>query len=490
MRNIRQIGLLGLLLSVAGGCSEQGVTAPQPIQRIVAPTSISITPSNNMVTAASVLLAGATGEARIEYQSVDLKDTVQTPWGAADKGLAVLGLRGGQTYRLHITLRGVAEGDTLARDTVYTTPPYPDVVAQMHTEVLSGRPLSGGYILTSALGADGHSYMVAFDGQGLVRWYRDMGIGPLEEIKQQPTGTFTAYRGGSRGWDLIPGAYVEVSPLGDSLRSWSAGAGEFTDGHELWLRNEEGHVAAYLSGYTPGIFDRSTVGGGLDTIAMHQILRLRSNLAPDPYQVQATGPIGVDTLLNGWNYWKASDFIEPPQNLGDLDHPNAITFDGAGNPIVSFRNLGAIVKLDKAGGGVLWQLGGDRSDFKIVGDPWGFFSAQHCVRMLANGHILVFDNGWRHTPQRSRVVEYALDEARRTATFVWQYVPSPDIFTAYTGSVARLANGNTLIGWASESLVDEVDAQGQLVSRIRPYATQRGGASFYRVTPVASLYPQ
>lgn len=71
---------------------------------------------------------------------------------------------------------------------------------------------------------------------------------------------------------------------------------------------------------------------------------------------------------------------------------------------------------------------------------------------LSSGRILVlglrlFDNGTRHPTAESRAVEYQLDTTAHTATFVWQYQHRPPFFTAFTGSVRRLVNGNTVIGW-------------------------------------------
>jgi Arylsulfotransferase (ASST)/Secretion system C-terminal sorting domain len=59
----------------------------------------------------------------------------------------------------------------------------------------------------------------------------------------------------------------------------------------------------------------------------------------------------------------------------------------------------------------------------------------------------LFDNGNQHTPNYSRAVEYKLDEQNKTADLVWEYRHNPDIYNAAMGSVERLPNGNTLIGW-------------------------------------------
>jgi hypothetical protein len=48
-------------------------------------------------------------------------------------------------------------------------------------------------------------------------------------------------------------------------------------------------------------------------------------------------------------------------------------------------------------------------------------------------------------------LEYSLDEHAKTATVVWQFAHSPEIKSIAMGSVQRLSNGNTLIGWGTAS---------------------------------------
>ena len=76
----------------------------------------------------------------------------------------------------------------------------------------------------------------------------------------------------------------------------------------------------------------------------------------------------------------------------------------------------------------------------------------------------MFDNGNLHTTQVSRACEYKLDQVNKTATLVWQYHNTPEIYTFAMGSVERLPNGNTLIGWGANTTssvaATEVDPYG------------------------------
>ena len=84
-----------------------------------------------------------------------------------------------------------------------------------------------------------------------------------------------------------------------------------------------------------------------------------------------------------------------------------------------------------------------------------YFSFQHDAREIPDsaGYITLFDNGNQHPTPYSRAVEYKLDEQNLTATLVWEYIHNPVIFNSAMGSVQRLSNGNTLIGWGYSSLL-------------------------------------
>ena len=177
----------------------------------------------------------------------------------------------------------------------------------------------------------------------------------------------------------------------------------------------------------------------------------------------------------------------PRLNNPDYAHINSVVSVGDGDIIASFRHLSAAYRIATvahdgyAPGDIVWKLGGRDSTFAFVDDPFpGGPCAQHTVSELPNGHFLVFDNGTdgfcvdpsdRLGPGvargRTRVTEYALDlEAtpQPTATLVWSYAPAGK-YAQFAGSSRRLANGNTLIGWAADrsALATEVDAAGTTV---------------------------
>lgn len=202
--------------------------------------------------------------------------------------------------------------------------------------------------------------------------------------------------------------------------------------------------------------------------------------------------------------WSSGDHFDDedtyvPDASEDYAHINSVQLLPDGDYVASFRNMSTVLRIagsDHDGhrkGDVIWHLGGRHNDFDFVGDDLGGPCAQHTAYVQPNGHLTVFDNGAKADPggfapeQRAdmcpdpedpdgariarphtRVTEYALDEERHTATLVWEYRPD-DHYSVFAGSAQRLANGNTLIGWAltgnpgDSTDVTEVNAAKEIV---------------------------
>ncbi len=161
--------------------------------------------------------------------------------------------------------------------------------------------------------------------------------------------------------------------------------------------------------------------------------------------------------------WSSFDYLPITDTFGDtlaaaIDyaHTNAVEPDNDGNLLISNRAMSDIVKIDRNTGEIIWRLGGKRNQFTFLGEhPENnplYFTNQHNIKRLPNGNVTLFDNGNLHKPQYSRAVEYRLDEVNRTATLVWEYRHTPDLYASANGSVQRLPNGNTFIGWGDVGL--------------------------------------
>lgn len=134
----------------------------------------------------------------------------------------------------------------------------------------------------------------------------------------------------------------------------------------------------------------------------------------------------------------------------DYVHMNSLQIDPFdGNLIVSLRHTNSILKLDRKTGATLWTLGGRSDDFGLPAEQ--LFSHQHHARMLADGTMLIFDNGNNAHP--TRVIELALDETNKTvksfAVVVERAAEQPD--TAFMGSAFRFGQGRYLVGWGGHA---------------------------------------
>ena len=85
------------------------------------------------------------------------------------------------------------------------------------------------------------------------------------------------------------------------------------------------------------------------------------------------------------------------------------------------------------------------------------------------------------------MVEYQIDETAHTATMVWQYQHAPALFTQFTGSVQRLQNGNTFIGWTWPPVSGQEIASDGTTAWEAPLVTPRSQLP-YRLTKIRSLY--
>lgn len=117
------------------------------------------------------------------------------------------------------------------------------------------------------------------------------------------------------------------------------------------------------------------------------------------------------------------------------------------NVLLTSRNQNRIFIVNLQTGSLVWAWGENE------------LQAPHYATWLANGNMLVFDNGIDRG--RSRVVEVN----PHSETIVWQYPSGTEVglFTRTRGGAQRLANGNTLIVESNRGRAFEITPQGDLV---------------------------
>jgi hypothetical protein len=434
--------------------------------------------SNNVLSAIVTCSVRGVDSVRVRFRAAD-GDSGATPFARPSAGsvrIAVLGLRPSTRYALAIEAVGAGESISLADSVV--TAALPDAIQSLHLRG-GGSPSAHYTLVVPILGdtlSDTDGYVVVFDGAGEVRWYRRFpNLWPIE-AKQQANGNITVYVGRSFGWQPVKGHFEELAADGTVVRTFAAATPYYTDPHELLLSSAGSDVTAvHMLEYELRTFDLSALGGAPDALlAVHTIER--QNAA------------GVTVFRwRSVDHFDAQDWATALPAIPDIDHPSSLALDRDGNYIVSFQGLDEITSIDAVTGAIRWRFGGRHNQFRIIGDPLGGFSGQHHVQMLSNGHLIMMDNHVR-TRGPARAVEYVLDLQTMTATMVWEYRPSPGIVSMSMGSVQRLDDGTTLVGFGAAGRVAE--GGGGVVTWSATLTAGVAGAPvpFYRAVSVESLY--
>lgn len=462
------------LALVASACSDSS-TSPKSVLATV--RGVSAEPNPNSVLSAIMYFTAEHAESASVSFTASTDPGSSTPWYRVANGfgrITVLGLLPNTDYTLTLHVAGQT---TVSQPVPFTTDSLPHLIRRLSLTPSQGT-LGSGYTLLAALSTTDTVTAVAFDSIGRVRWYHLIPHWNSGDIKMQHNGNYTAALSGVGGSAAGPGEYQEFSPAGNLVATYNVPAG-YPDFHEFWLTGDSVNgYSAHMWGYAEiRPLDLTSLGGTANEPEYGHTL----------FRESANGY--VQFAYTTWNYFSVADWIEPTccaPNL-DFDHPNVLDFAPDSNYIISFRNFGAVAKIDRSTGARIWQLGGTQSTLTFLNDPLGFFSGQHNAHFLPNGDLMVFDNGLRHNPPHSRAAEYAINESAKTATLVWEYEPQPMVFASFIGSSERLSNGNTLVGFGALGQLDEVDPVDNLLARA--FFTSGGKmAQFYRAYRLPSLY--
>lgn len=309
----------------------------------------------------------------------------------------------------------------------------------------STTPASGYYFLTTAddVPGVGH-FLYMVDNAGKVVKYK-RAPSHVYDFKVEANGLLS-YADAYSDWGYAGGSRCVHRILDSTLTpvdSFRAGNGYESDTHEFKML-PNGHVL--LHAYDIQYFDLSKIitGGNPNAIVVGSILQ------------------ELDLEKNVVFQWRSWDHITIPETYMvataaafDYIHINAYDIDDDGNILACFRNTCEIVKINRMSGDMMWRMGGKNNQFTFIGEyeanKPAYYTFPHGFNRLVNGNFILFDNGNLHKTQVSRAVEYKVDQINKTATMIWEYHHTPEVFAPTRGSVQRLANGNTVIGWGSAS---------------------------------------
>lgn len=336
----------------------------------------------------------------------------------------------------------------------------------------SASAVPGWYLTGNALASAGTgTYAVVLDQNGTPVWYQKAPGGAVN---------VEALPGNKIAWMALNGPGVGADPtvgyrvynLGNQTTQTIKASVLPTDPHEL-LAMANGD---YLLIGTP-VRQMPVTFGGTSYSAIVDCV------------VQEVNPTGG--LV--WS-WRASDHVSPASTVHataasiggrtvlDVYHCNSADVDpGTGQVLVSMRHTSAVYLVQRVNsaralvqnGPILWKLNGcgnsqvDPDHEKVLtlrNDPEGCFDAQHDARFQPNGDVTLYDDHSFQQGGGARGVEYSIDTATSSATWVSQYQDQPPGDNASaTGSFRRYLNGSdNLVGWGlrAGSGFSEFDAAG------------------------------
>ena len=169
--------------------------------------------------------------------------------------------------------------------------------------------------------------------------------------------------------------------------------------------------------------------------------------------------VEVDSSGNRVWEWHAAEHLDLERDIitfndsrDEWSHGNTVVPISDDRVMFSFRNISTVGIIEKATGEIIWRLGGE------------VLAQQHDPSLLANGNVLVYDNGSHsahHALPFSRVVE--VDP--KTNQILWEYSDNPayNFFSPYISGARRLPNGNTLITEGMFGRMFQVTPDGDVV---------------------------
>src|SRR5215212_4578364 len=356
--------------------------------------------------------------------------------------------------------RVVASGSSRSssRRGAWTFRSRPDLSPPAFEVATRARDTAPGYIFIAPEQGDagqGGSLIVVDEGQ--VVWFRPLreSFGRAMDFKAQ------TYRGrpvltwmetGSGEYVICDHTYHEIARI-------EAGNGCEGDHHEFLISPQD---TALITIYNRVPWDLSSVGGPKESVAVQGTVQ--------EIDIE-TGEVllewkSLDHVALDESYAKPGEDIDSPGI--DYFHLNSIDVDHDDNLLICARKTCAVYKIDRNTGGVIWRLGGKKSDFEM--GEGTRFAFQHDARRLPEGTISIFDNGdtvfengFPKAVEESRALVLDVDEKRMKASLARAYAHPDKMYADAAGNAQVLPNGDVFVGWGRAPAISEFARDGELL---------------------------
>ena len=314
------------------------------------------------------------------------------------------------------------------------------------------------YSFTASAPQAGDLYLTPFDPQGYGAPYAYIveAGGSLKYYYRNPRGRNiydfkkSVLPGGATRYSFYDSAAGAIRVMDGSFNLVeNVSALAFPDGN-TYAVNLHDHVILDDGHYILGVYAAKTV----------------NNIPALPGQSLFVGGSGLQEIENGLAVfnWLTTDHPELyacstesnafAQNSGaDYAHWSSVHVDADGNWLASFRNLDAVLKIDRSSGAIRWILGGPCDQFTLTATQK--FAHQHDARRAPDGRLSLFDNA--NGGAASRVLAFNLDEVGKTLVAGNPVLPgfaefSSDMHQSFNlGSAQMFASGKVLVGWGEFS---------------------------------------
>jgi len=310
-----------------------------------------------------------------------------------------------------------------------------------------------GFTLFASLRGEGNVYLIDLDGKVIHTWQMPYAPGEYGYLTDRGTLFYngkTADDSGRyiSGVSYKGGAALEVDWNGRVL--WEV---KHPDHHHDGIRLRNGNVLLLCLIQLPHDFHS----------------RIKGGMPGTEHNGEIYGDRLIEMTTDGqvkWE-WRTWEHLDPEteritavqERRVEWGRGNGLAEMSNGDIVVSFREISTVIIIDRKTDEVTWKLGAPP------------LCGQHAPVPLANGNLLLFDNGPHrldHPMPFSRVIEVE----RSTKKIVWEYREKreSDFFSPRISNAQRLPNGNTLICEGDFGRLFEVTTGGELVwEYVNPY---------------------